>query len=303
MTSLRLAILPVVAIAAGCAVSGAQSSRLPYRPGDKGLLTYREELHYGESTEFGGLDMPFEVAQGKDGTIEITLAVSRFYSGNTYKGKTQMRDSNSPRSAGRPADAQADTEFDRNAAERKTLRFTAAVDATGRVIAFTGRGQPYETIKEVPTSQREMAELAVGGVYRTIIEESLAYLPIGKSVRGGTEWRVHRPLVFPLHQFGIGMLTGCAAVSEEATCRVESVRATLGGPVATIRFRSKRHAVAEYESAGAPTGNWLKTEGRIEFNLDTGELASHRIVSQLLIVAPDNPWKGEFVDTLMIKRR
>ena len=302
MLQRAIVLLPLVMMV-GCVGQPVESSHLPYQPGQKGLLTYREDMHYGESTEFGGLDMPFEVKPGKDGTIEIAVGVSRFYTGNTYKGKTEMHDSEGPRRTGRSADAQVDAEFARNAAAMKTLRFSVTVDAGGRVIAFTGKGEPYEAIKEVPASQRDMVELAVAGVYRTIIEESLVYLPIGKSVQAGTQWRVHRPVVFPLHQFGIGMLTGCAAVSEDSTCRVESVRTTLGGQVATIRFQGERRAVAEYESAGAPTGNWLKTEGQIEFNLDTGELVRHRIVSHVRMADPGNPWKGEFIDTMAIKRR
>ena len=300
---LRAIVLLPLVMMVGCVTQPVESSHLPHQPGQKGLLTYREEMHSGESTEFGGLEMPFEITQGKDGTIQLAFSIRRFYTGNTYKGATEMHDSDNPRSGGRTADAQVDAEFARDAAAVKTLRFSATVDAGGRLIAFTGKGEPYEALKEVPASQKDNAEVAVAGVYKTIIEESLAYLPMGRSVRAGTQWRVHRPLVWPLHQFGIGMLTGCAAVSEDATCRVESVRATLGGQVATIRIRGERRAVGGYESVGAPTGNWLKVEGRVKFNLDTGELVSHRIVSQVRIVDPENPWKGEFIDTMAIKRR
>ena len=76
---LRAIVLLPLVMMLGCVAQPVESSHLPYQPGQKGLLTYREEMHYGESTEFRGLEMPFEVTSGKDGTIELALGVSRVY--------------------------------------------------------------------------------------------------------------------------------------------------------------------------------------------------------------------------------
>jgi len=264
----------------------------------------------GTSVEFGTIEFPLEVkAAGKPRHVEIDMTARLLVTGVRYfrtdaqwrksfqqdyeekgvKPTPQQMEEDIRRAKEEMKGEVTDTQnpppgHEQQVAELKEMikgvDFVATIDDGGRIVGFTGRGKALEDLKNMPDAkERALRERYMGGKYRSVLDDSLAYLP-SQPVRVGQSWKVSRPEVFPIHEYAIGMLTGCASLSEKATCRLDSVCDTPEGRIAVIKMSGRRDAVPEFQVAGKPTGAYLVSGGEIQVNLTTGRLVSLRIESK-----------------------
>ena len=234
---------------AGCGPTGPQSVRSIYRPGAKLLLTYDHKFVDKTSryTEFAELELPVSVGQpARPGEVALRVTARRFVGGYSYvneRGEEHVERADS--ATGGRAKHESDRDVRERAESVKRFAVEATLDARGEVVDFTDRRPGIEgLVRELQAGadsprERKWVPHRLSGAYLSLLGDSLAYLP-PDGVRVGRRWPVRRALIFPLHEYAFAMATGAIAVSEEATCRLASVRETPAGRIARIRIRGRR---------------------------------------------------------------
>jgi len=309
-----------------------------YRAGEKLLLTYKTEqvltMPDGVASQFWSMEMPLGVrVSDKAGQVEVAMTARRAVAGQSQaRTDEQIRKvikefSRQPgvtlspeemeryfreiKEATKAANQVIDTQNPQPGHEEEirnlkeeigAVDFLATVSEGGTIAGFAAQGKALEAFRKIEDPEyREAHQQHQSGKFRSILEDSLAYLP-NKPVRVGQTWEVARPQIFPYNEFAVGMLIGCAAVWEKATCRLEAVRDTPDGQVAVIKVTGHREGVAQFHSAAAgPTANTLESRGEVLFNLKTGRLVSVHIENTARLKPDKDPhMPAVFIDSLTL---
>jgi hypothetical protein len=181
-------------------------------------------------------------------------------------------------------------------------RFFATLDG-GRVATFEANGPAFSHIsaesKDWPRQKETVYRCASAGVF-SALTDALAYIP-PKDSDAGTVWRVHRDRVWPYQPYGFYMITsGAGWASEDSTCVVEAVRNTKAGHVATVRIDGRR-VPGPPEPSEAVRVSHLSLKGRLEVNLDTGEVTELCIETKPSFVnSEDASMNITFKDTIRL---
>jgi hypothetical protein len=148
-------------------------------------------------------------------------------------------------------------------------RFAAVIEAR-RLVRVEASGPDFDSVnREQGDAEGRAVALRVhsAGVFPALAD-ALAYLP-PEGVTGGTVWQVRRDSVYPYHAYAFYMLTnGAYVMSEHSVCRVEGVRDTQEGRIATVRISGRRTPGAPEPSMSRRVSH-LTLKGRLTVNLDT----------------------------------
>ncbi len=272
----------------GCETNLKTSSGITplYRPGQELLLTYKTEVTKGDEVDFAWLEMPLLVrAADRKDRVEIHMSIRRIVNGWSSGDKGERWSSDDP-----DAWNTHGAFMSPSLAEIKSLRFRAILDnRSGKIIHFTGTGKGFDNVlnKIKDAKKRREAEYYLFGSYRSILAESVAYLPQSSSGVGDT-WKPMRRDVFPLDAGTCSSLTGDSLfpfLTEESVCQLDDVLDTPGGRIAVIHMTGRRSIPRNrprilgesWRAESRAKDYYTVTSGDIRFNLDTGQLMSHCI--------------------------
>jgi hypothetical protein len=283
----------------------------------------------GTATEFGTMELPLVVAAGdKAGQVRVAMTARRMISGHKMvRSDEEIRQSlqevcDAHGAKPTPTEIEADMKKAReeicgevfDTADPKPakpeavaslkdsieLADFAATMADGRRLAdFAPRGKVLDALQKVKDSkERAGQELYLTGRYRSLLEDTVAYLP-PQAVMAGQSWRVERKEVVPLHLYATYMLTGGIVLTESSECTFEGVHDSPQGRVAVIKVRGRRVPTPPPSGEGPATqpGKFFETRGEVQVNPDTGALVSLRLESTLVWKDKDSPGDVVFIDS------